>query len=573
LFALPPPENQMTFSAIVKLCLVKLSTFFARLGDRTLLLTNAGQRMRVVCPVLFVLAISGWVRHVSAQGITNGSFESGLTGWDVYEFGNSGSSTVIAAAIPHWDWPEGGWLNPTDGNQFALLYGETGPGEFWPASAYMSQQFSANSGQWLVFDYSGAWKGTGSETSFGIGVYNSSQGANLVWGDRNHYDNSRGHWVRTSYRIPVSDNWQLFASAHADYHSGDRAILCLDRVHLADPGSEQAAPILPTSQHDGQWDFEGVVRQQWIDPAIAEGFTYSAAGDTLFTQVGLPVGLGDTDGMYTITDGVNGRVVVPAGAFYSFATPVSKFTITGISPLVDGSITDSFPAFVDFNQPSANITMVPINVPDWQGGNVADPTNWDLAANWSPDSSVPNGPGSYVAFGNQPAANSVVDMVSHGQTVGAISFAATTTTTILSSGDFSLILDGNGVMSTIDVSGLHLIWAPVELANDAVISGVGTLYLIGGVSGDFELTVRADINASSIEVDSLVIGGDGMLTAVPEPSVIGLLLSAFFGSLLWWRRQSKSLRPESPDGSWETPCARASTHTALFCDRQECLSS
>jgi hypothetical protein len=188
----------------------------------------------------------------------------------------------------------------------------------------------------------------------------------------------------------------------------------------------------------------------------------------------------------------------------------------------------------------------------WLGGNTSAPTDWNVAANWNPDTAVPNGAGTKVTFGNQPALNNVVDMISQGQTVGNISFIANTSTTIQSSGGFSLTLDNNG-LSTIDVDGTHTIAAPVVLNNDATISGPGTLNLSGGITGSHDLEVDSDLTATSIQVDTLTIGAGatvtiqpipggplaGTITAVPEPSTLILLGIGVISLLASWRWRVK----------------------------------
>lgn len=171
----------------------------------------------------------------------------------------------------------------------------------------------------------------------------------------------------------------------------------------------------------------------------------------------------------------------------------------------------------------------------WVGGTATGPTNWAKAANWNPSTQVPNGPGVKVTFGSQAAANSVVDLVSQGQTVGAIDFAGTTSTTIKSTGNFALTIDNNGVLSTINVTGNHTISAPLVLNNDLTIAGSGTLNLTGGVSGSHALNVTGHVTATSINVTSLKIGGV-TATAVPEPSTLILLLLAF-GAVVFVRRR------------------------------------
>jgi hypothetical protein len=171
----------------------------------------------------------------------------------------------------------------------------------------------------------------------------------------------------------------------------------------------------------------------------------------------------------------------------------------------------------------------------WVGGTTTGPTNWAKAANWNPGTQVPNGPGVKVTFGSQAAANSVVDLVSQGQTIGAIDFAGTTSTTIRSTGNFPLTIDNNGVLSTINVTGNHTISAALVLNNDVTIAGPGVLNLTGGVIGSHALNVTGRVTASSIRVNSLKIGGTS-LAAVPEPSTIVLLLLAA-GAIVFVRRR------------------------------------
>ena len=188
----------------------------------------------------------------------------------------------------------------------------------------------------------------------------------------------------------------------------------------------------------------------------------------------------------------------------------------------------------------------------WKGGDGAAPTDWGAAANWDP-TGVPNGPGAMVSFGSQLPANNVVDMISVGRIVGSITFAATTGTTIQSTGGYNLTLDNNGSASTIDVVGSHTINVPVSLMNDASISGSGTLHLSGGLSGPHALNVLSgDLTANSIFVDSLTVasgttvtiqpipGGPlaNTITAVPEPSTLVLFCVGAISLLTFaWRRR------------------------------------
>ncbi|MCC6126351.1 MAG: hypothetical protein IT426_15435 [Pirellulales bacterium] len=171
---------------------------------------------------------------------------------------------------------------------------------------------------------------------------------------------------------------------------------------------------------------------------------------------------------------------------------------------------------------------------DWKGGSTSAPTDWGTAANWNP-SGVPDGPGVAVSFGNEAASANIVDMISVGRKVGGIAFSATTGTTIQSTGGFALTLDNGGNESTLFVAGNHAISAPVVLNNDAKIDGAGTLGLSGGISGDHQLTVLGNVNASSIQTNALVIGVPVVPQAVPEPIGLTILLIALAGMSIWKR--------------------------------------
>ncbi len=185
----------------------------------------------------------------------------------------------------------------------------------------------------------------------------------------------------------------------------------------------------------------------------------------------------------------------------------------------------------------------------WQGGNITQgngsATDWTNQYNWTSDV-TPSGPGKKVAFGNQDPSNSIVDMISSPKTVGSIAFSADTSTTIQSTGGYSLTLDNNGGTSTINLAGSHAITAPVLLMNDVNITGAGTLDLSGGISGPHAMNVLGgNLIATSINVDTLTIGSGlvvtiqalpdgpqgGTLTPVPEPSTVILLGMGAIGML------------------------------------------
>jgi cyclophilin family peptidyl-prolyl cis-trans isomerase len=176
---------------------------------------------------------------------------------------------------------------------------------------------------------------------------------------------------------------------------------------------------------------------------------------------------------------------------------------------------------------------------EWQSGANADPADWSLAANWKTTGDAPGGACCKVIFGNQSPNYPQVDLKSSDQTVGGITFADTTNTTIASSGQHSLTLDNNDETTEITVAGNHMISATVILAGNASIDGPGTLNFTGGVTGNHQLSVLGGVlNASSINVDMLVIGTQPQVAAVPEPSTIVLVSLALLGLLaIRWNRR------------------------------------
>ena len=199
----------------------------------------------------------------------------------------------------------------------------------------------------------------------------------------------------------------------------------------------------------------------------------------------------------------------------------------------------------------------------WQGGNITkgnfSATDWNNAYNWTSASEVtPGGAGIKVAFGNQDASNSIVDMITAPETVGCIYYSPDTSTTIQSSGGFSLTLNNSGSASVIDVQGSQTISAPVLLSlnTDLNITGTGTLTLSGGISGSQAINVQGgNLTAKSINVSTLTIGSGMTVTIqpisggpqalndnlqpVPEPSTLAFLGINFVGLLAYyWRRRA-----------------------------------
>ncbi len=208
------------------------------------------------------------------------------------------------------------------------------------------------------------------------------------------------------------------------------------------------------------------------------------------------------------------------------------------------------------------ITSVDVIPYEWKGGNAAGATNWGLSANWNPATTgVPQGAGSKALFGTQNAAYSNVGLDAD-RVLGGIVFSAATSTTLQGT-NRKLTLDNDSFAATIDVAGTHTLAVPLLLNSDAVFTGPGTLTLAGGVAnganGAKGLSVASGkIIAPSAALGSLTVaagakfslqpaaGGlsSGAPTAVPEPSVVLLLLAAG-GSLPVISRRFR--RPQSKD--------------------------
>ncbi|MCC6127214.1 MAG: SUMF1/EgtB/PvdO family nonheme iron enzyme [Pirellulales bacterium] len=176
--------------------------------------------------------------------------------------------------------------------------------------------------------------------------------------------------------------------------------------------------------------------------------------------------------------------------------------------------------------------------------------SFHLAANWS-EGIVPNGVDATANFLGNITALSQITLDSNA-TLGTINFNSANR--YILRGTSSLILQTNSGQANINAqSGFHNINVPVVLNSDTLISGAGTLILNGGVSGGHTLTLQSHVTtssirvnklnaqafltATSIQVDSLNIGNVGASQAVPEPSILAMLLSLAVGGLLWWKRR------------------------------------
>ncbi len=165
----------------------------------------------------------------------------------------------------------------------------------------------------------------------------------------------------------------------------------------------------------------------------------------------------------------------------------------------------------------------------WKGGNTSAPTDWGTLANWGSGSSVPDGKGVNVDIGSQDSANSVIDMVSAGRTVGNIYFTPFTSTTIQSSGGKSLTIDNNGKTATVNALGDQIISSSVVLNSNTIFSVSGTLNITGAISGAGKLGVTdigtLTLSGTNTYTGNTIVGETGTLTAANTASLPGYNVS------------------------------------------------
>jgi hypothetical protein len=132
---------------------------------------------------------------------------------------------------------------------------------------------------------------------------------------------------------------------------------------ITEPGASPSSPLLPFVPAEGDIEFIFVnpPPRRWFDPPSASGFTYELFGGALFTEVGAPpdsFGFGTLE-VYDPTDTL--LTTLAPGATYSFLTPVSKFSIRGISlDTAAADFTTAFPTFLDWSGTADSMVMTPI---------------------------------------------------------------------------------------------------------------------------------------------------------------------------------------------------------------------
>jgi hypothetical protein len=173
-------------------------------------------------------------------------------------------------------------------------------------------------------------------------------------------------WIRAEINTSGSSSLRNTAQYSRGMANGSDSFRI--RVNLTpEPGTNENFPVMPTETEpdpEGRWGFVDVPGGgNWFDPPMATGYLYETDGASNFTLVELPTAVPDDDGLYLVTDSVNGSQVVAQGGSYSFPIPVDEFTITGIGPAVDGADSEAFPTYLEFDQSTVDFSMTPIPEP------------------------------------------------------------------------------------------------------------------------------------------------------------------------------------------------------------------
>ncbi len=136
--------------------------------------------------------------------------------------------------------------------------------------------------------------------------------------------------------------------------------------HLDLTGATQTNPLLPVEVAPGNFMFTNAPTGQWVDPPLVPGYEYIMdSADTLFTAIlEFPIGFdqpfevvadGVVLGSFDVDEGVNFLDLLGHG--------VDRFTVRGISPLVDAEDPAGFPLRIAFDADTASFRMIAIPEP------------------------------------------------------------------------------------------------------------------------------------------------------------------------------------------------------------------
>jgi hypothetical protein len=264
-----------------------------------------------------------------------------------------------------------------------------------------------------------------------------------------------------------------------------------------------------------------------MDSGTSLVFQFDAAPwwSTISFDSGIPVTLGGNIEL-GVASGVNPTSLL-GDSFH-------LFDWSSVTPGQFANVVNNLPAGYIWNTSQLYTTgAVTLLSEPWNGpgGGI-----FNLASNWA-NNIVPNGVDAIANFSTNITAPSVVTLDSP-VTLGTLIFNSPQSYTLAGASD--LILQVSSGTASINVqAGSHEVSVPVVINSDTVISGAGTLDLSAGISGNHTLTVLGTLTATSIQVDTLTIGGAGA-TAVPEPSTFALLGVGAFWLFAWaWQKRKQ----------------------------------
>ena len=261
-------------------------------------------------------------------------------------------------------------------------------------------------------------------------------------------------------------------------------------------------------------------------PGVGPDETYLIGGDSGCPSFAVVDGKLALLGEHFSTYGTSGLVPFDGGA--PKASDGSWWSVDGFLPAYIDQLNTVLP-------PDQHVSAVVSESSAWKGSGGG---NYNLTSNWT-NNLVPNGVDAIANFSGTILEPSTVTLNSP-MTLGTLIFNSPQSYTL--AGPSYLILQTSSGEATIEVLvGSHEISVPVVINSDTIISGAGTLNISGGISGNNTLTVLGNLTATSIQVDTLIIGSRGA-TAVPEPSILALLGAGALGLHAWvWRRNRKEI--------------------------------
>lgn len=130
-----------------------------------------------------------------------------------------------------------------------------------------------------------------------------------------------------------------------------------DIQYQGGPGSSQTNPSTPigTCGQAGCFIFVGSPAGGWVDPALADGYTFTTQGGTFTSINDFPTGFSQP--FVVSVGGVELGSFDPGQSVDFPDGGVTQFTISGIDPAVDGTDPTSFPIDLSLSTLGESFTM------------------------------------------------------------------------------------------------------------------------------------------------------------------------------------------------------------------------